>query len=131
MIKNGHLLVADDAVEVRRIDEEHIRGRAPERIKHLLEVRGLGILDVTTLFGESAVRDEKDIHLIVHLEEWQEGKEYDRLGIDPPATTEILGIDLPKIIVPVRPGRTIASIIEVAVMQNRLRHEKKRPFLNL
>ena len=125
LIKNGHLLVADDAVEVRRVDEEHIRGRAPERIKHLLEVRGLGILDVTTLFGEGAVRDEKDIHLIVHLEEWQEGKEYDRLGIDPP-TSEILGIKITKIIVPVRPGRTIASIIEVAVMQNRLRHEKIR-----
>lgn len=126
LIKNGHLLVADDAVEVRRVDEEHIRGKAPERIKHLLEVRGLGILDVTNLFGAGAVRDEKDIHLIVHLEEWQEGKEYDRLGIDSPATEEILGICLPKIIVPVRPGRTIASIIEVAVMQNRLRHKKVR-----
>jgi len=125
LIKNGHLLVADDAVEVRRVDEEHVRGRAPERIKHLIEVRGLGILDVTTLFGAGAVRDEKDLHLIVHLEAWQEGKEYDRLGIDPPATTEILGINISKIIVPVRPGRNIASILEVAVMQNRLRHEKK------
>jgi HPr kinase/phosphorylase len=124
LIKDGHLLVADDAVEVRRIDEESIRGSAPSRIRHLLEVRGLGILDVTMLFGAGAVRDEKDIHLIVHLEEWQEGKMYDRLGIDPPQTRQILGIAIPEITVPVRPGRNLASIIEVAVMQNRLRYYK-------
>ncbi|HEX3015948.1 MAG TPA: HPr(Ser) kinase/phosphatase [Desulfobacteria bacterium] len=124
LIKSGHLLVADDAVEVRRVDEESLRGAAPERIRHLIEVRGLGILDVTKLFGTGAVRDEKDIHLNVHLEEWQEGKVYDRLGIDPPPAYAILGIPIPQIIVPVRPGRNIASIIEVAVMQNRLRAAK-------
>lgn len=124
LIKDGHLLVADDAVEVRRVDEESLRGTAPDRIRHLIEVRGLGILDVTTLFGAGAVRDEKDIHLIVHLEEWQQGKMYDRLGIDPPPTREILGIAIPEITVPVRPGRNVASIIEVAVMQKRLRGYK-------
>ncbi len=124
LIKDGHLLVADDAVEVRRVDEESLRGAAPSRIRHLLEVRGLGILDVTKLFGAGAVRDEKDIHLIVQLEEWQQGKMYDRLGIDPPKTREFLGIAIPEITVPVRPGRNLASIVEVAVMQNRLRSYK-------
>jgi HPr kinase/phosphorylase len=131
LIKDGHLLVADDAVEVRRVDEESIRGSAPSNIRHLLEVRGLGILDVTTLFGAGAVRDEKDIHLIVHLEEWQQGKMYDRLGIDSPPTRQILGIEIPEITVPVRPGRNLASIIEVAVMQNRLRSYKNTPLKGL
>ncbi|EAX48824.1 HPr kinase [Thermosinus carboxydivorans Nor1] len=121
LIKDGHLLVADDAVEVRRVDEENIRGTAPSHIRHLLELRGLGILDVTLLFGAGSVRDEKDIHLIVHLEEWQQGKMYDRLGFDPPQTREILGIAVPEITLPVRPGRNMASMIEVAVMQQRLR----------
>lgn len=128
LIKNGHLLVADDAVEVRRVDEESLRGTAPVRIRHLLEVRGLGILDVTTLFGTGAVRDEKDLHFIVHLEEWQEGKIYDRLGIDPLQTRQILGISTPEITVPVRPGRNLATIIEVAVMQNRLRSLREDDF---
>jgi HPr kinase/phosphorylase len=131
LIKEGHLLVADDAVEVRRVDEESIRGSAPSNIRHLLEVRGLGILDVTMLFGEGAVRDEMDIHLIVHLEEWQSGKMYDRLGIDAPPTRQILGIEIPEITVPVRPGRNLASIIEVAVMQNRLRSYKNSPLKEL
>jgi HPr kinase/phosphorylase len=121
LIKSGHMLVADDAVEVRRVDEESLRGTAPARIRHLLEVRGLGILDVTMLFGLGAVRNEKDIHFIVHLEEWQNEKVYDRLGIEPPLTQKILGISIPKITVPVRPGRNLAAIIEVAVMQNRFR----------
>lgn len=132
LIKSGHLLVADDAVEVRRVNEESLRGNAPIRIRHLLEVRGLGIFDVTILFGAGAVRDEKDIHLIVHLEEWQKEKNYDRLGIEPPRTREILGISIPEINVPVRPGRNLSSIIEVAVMQSRLRTAKistrGRPF---
>lgn len=119
LIKDGHLLVADDVVKVRRVDEERLLGNAPEKIRHLLELRGLGILDVTTLFGASSVRNEKVIQFIVHLEEWQQEKIYDRLGIDPPQTREILGISIPEITVPVRPGRNLATIIEVAVMQNR------------
>jgi HPr kinase/phosphorylase len=82
LIKSGHLLVADDAVEVRHADEESLQGRAPERIKNLLEVRGLGIMDVTKLFGAGVVRDEMDVGLIIHLEEWQEDKPYDRLGAE-------------------------------------------------
>jgi HPr kinase/phosphorylase len=130
LIKSGHLLIADDAVEVHRVDEENLRGTAPENIRHLLEVRGLGILDVITLFGAGAVRDEKDIHLIVHLEEWKPDRVYDRLGIDPPPTREILGIQVPEITVPVRPGRNLASIIEVAVIKNRLGASMRPALLN-
>jgi len=128
LIKSGHMLVADDAVEVRRVDEESLRGRAPERIKNLLEVRGLGILDVTKLFGTGVVRNEKDIHLIIHLEEWQQEKAYDRLGAEL-KTHEILDIQVPEITIPVRPGRNLASIIEVAVMQKRVRKTAKKGFL--
>ncbi|AFM40006.1 Hpr(Ser) kinase/phosphatase [Desulfosporosinus acidiphilus SJ4] len=125
LIRGGHLLVADDAVEVQRVDEENLHGRAPQSIRHLLEVRGLGILDVTKLFGAGSVREEKEINLLVELEEWEEGKYYDRLGLDPPQTSTILGIPVPKVTIPVRPGRHLASIIEVAVMQNRLRSRRK------
>ncbi|MHB8075450.1 HPr(Ser) kinase/phosphatase [Desulfosporosinus fructosivorans] len=124
LIRGGHLLVADDAVEVQRVDEENLRGRAPQTIRHLLEVRGLGIMDVTQLFGAGAVREEKELHLLIKLEEWEEGKYYDRLGLDPPETSVILGIPVPMVTIPVRPGRQLASIIEVAVMQNRLRSRR-------
>lgn len=89
LIRRGHLLVADDAVEVQRVDEENLRGRAPQTIKHLLEMRGLGILDVTKIFGARAVREEKELHLLMELEEWQEGKYYERLGLDPLRETEL------------------------------------------
>ena len=131
LIKNGHLLVADDVVNVRRVDEERLLGNAPAKIRHLLELRGLGILDVTTLFGAGSVRNEKVIQLIVNLEEWQQEKTYDRLGIDPPQTREILGISIPEITIPVRPGRNLATIIEVAVMQNRHMSAKSKTTLHL
>ena len=118
LIKGGHLLVAADVIKVRRVDEERLLGTAPKKIQHLLEVRGLGILDVTILFGAGSVRDEKVINFIVHLEEWQQDKVYDRIGIDPPKTREILGISVPQISIPVRPGRNLATLIEVAVIQN-------------
>jgi len=131
LIKDGHLLVADDIVNVRRVDEERLLGNAPAKIQHLLELRGLGILDVTTLFGASSVRNEKVIQFIVHLEEWQQEKIYDSLGIDPPQTREILGISVPETTVPVRPGRNLATIIEVAVMQNRNMSAKSKTRLQL
>ena len=131
LIKDGHLLVADDIVNVRRVDEERLLGNAPAKIQHLLELRGLGILDVTTLFGASSVRNEKVIQFIVHLEEWQQEKTYDSLGIDPPQTREILGISVPETTVPVRPGRNLATIIEVAVMQNRNMSAKSKTRLQL
>jgi len=118
LIKSGHLLVTADVVKVRRVDEERLLGTAPRKIRHLLEVRGLGVLDVTTLFGAGSVRDEKVINFIVHLEESQQNKTYDRIGIDPPKTREILGISVPEISLPVRSGRNLATLIEVAVIQN-------------
>lgn len=130
LIKNGHLLVADDVVKVHRVDEERLLGNAPEKIRHLLELRGLGVLDVTTLFGASSVRSEKVIQFIVHLEGWQQEKIYDRLGIDPPKTREILGISIPEITLPVRPGRNLATIIEVAVMQSRNMSAKSKTRIN-
>lgn len=130
LIKNGHLLVADDAVKVSRVDEERLLGNAPAKIRHLLELRGLGILDVTTLFGASSVRNEKVIQFIVHLEEWKQDKTYDRLGIDPPKTREILGIFIPEITLPVRPGRNLATIVEVAVMQCRNMSAKSKTRLH-
>lgn len=134
LIKSGHLLVAADVVKVRRLDEERLLGTAPNKIRHLLEVRGLGILDVTTLFGAGSVRDEKAINFIVHLEEWQHDKIYDRIGIDPPNTRELLGISVPEISIPVRPGRNLATLIEVAVIQNWNNHSKRQsnpPFRGL
>ncbi|AFQ43494.1 HPr(Ser) kinase/phosphatase [Desulfosporosinus meridiei] len=118
LIKRGHLLVAADVVKVRRVDEERLLGTAPKRIRNQLEVRGLGILDVTTLFGAGSVREEKVINFIVHLEEWQQDKDYDRIGLEPPKTRQILGISVPEILIPVRPGRNLATLIEVAVIQN-------------
>ncbi|EHQ88585.1 HPr(Ser) kinase/phosphatase [Desulfosporosinus youngiae] len=126
LIKSGHLLVAADVVKVRRLDEERLLGTAPNKIRHLLEVRGLGILDVTTLFGAGSVRDEKAINFIVHLEEWQHDKIYDRVGIDPPNTRELLGISVPEISIPVRPGRNLATLIEVAVIQNWNNNSKRQ-----
>lgn len=118
LIKSGHLLVAGDVVKVRRADEERLLGTTPPKIRNLLEVRGLGILDVTTLFGAGSVRDEKVINFIIHLEEWQQHKSYDRIGADPPKTREILGISVPEISIPVRPGRNLPSLVEVAVIHN-------------
>lgn len=120
LIKRGHRLVADDAVVVTRVAENNLVGRAPEMIRHLMEIRGLGILDIKTLFGIRAVRLFQDINLTIHLEEWQHGKYYDRLGIDD-ERTEILGVSIPKTIIPVRPGRNLAGIVEVAAMNYRLK----------
>jgi len=132
LIKSGHLLVAADVVKVRRVDEERLLGTAPKKIRHLLEVRGLGVLDVTTLFGAGSVRDEKVINFMVHLEEWQQHEIYDRIVIDPPKTQEILGISVPEISIPVRPGRNLATLIEVSVIQNwNYRGQATHPFRDM
>lgn len=119
LIKRGHRLVADDAVEVVKIGER-LSGRAPEVVRHLLEIRGLGILDIRTLFGAGSVRIEQTIHMVVRLEEWQAGKYYDRLGLDEEKVT-LLGSEIPALTIPVRPGRNLAGIIEVAAMNFRLK----------
>ena len=118
LIKRGHRLIADDAVEIKRVSDKTLVGSAPELIKHYVELRGIGIVDVRRLFGMGAVKETEKINLVIQLENWVEGKMYDRLGMDE-ETIDILGIDIPSITIPVRPGRNLAIILEVAAMNNR------------
>ncbi|MBB6673160.1 HPr(Ser) kinase/phosphatase [Cohnella nanjingensis] len=120
LVKRGHRLVADDAVEIRQTADNYLYGSAPDLIQHLLEIRGLGILNVMTLFGAGAVRNQKQISLVIKLENWQQDKQYDRLGLDE-ETTRIIDTDVPLVTVPVRPGRNLAVILEVAAMNFRLK----------
>ncbi len=120
LVKRGHRLIADDAVEIRQTADNTLIGNAPELIRHLLEIRGVGIINVMTLFGAGAIRNEKKITIVIKLETWQEDKQYDRLGLDE-ETTRIIDMDLPLVTVPVRPGRNLAVIIEVAAMNFRLK----------
>ena len=119
LIMRGHRLVADDAVEIRRISGELI-GCAPEVIRHYIELRGIGVIDVRQLFGMRAIKDDAPINLVVQLEQWDDNKFYDRLGIDT-QYIEIMDVKIPCVTIPVRPGRNIASIVEVAAMNNRHR----------
>lgn len=119
LVMRGHRLVADDAVEICRIGNQ-LTGTAPEVIRHYIELRGIGVIDVRQLFGMRAVKTESAIDLIVHLEPWDSQRIYDRLGIEA-HYEEVLDIRVPKVTIPVRPGRNLASIIEVAAMNNRHR----------
>jgi len=120
LVKRGHRLVADDCVEIRQEDQDTLIGSAPELIEYLLEIRGLGIINVMTLFGAGAVRSFKRITLVMSLELWEQGKQYDRLGLEED-TMKIIDTDVPKLTIPVRPGRNLAVIIEVAAMNFRLK----------
>jgi HPr kinase/phosphorylase len=118
LIQRGHRLVADDAVIIKRVHDRLI-GSAPENIRYLMEVRGIGIIDVRNMYGVGAVKLTKVIDMVLELERWDDNKEYDRLGIT--QNIEILGHHLPKILVPVRPGRNLAVILEVAARDHRLK----------
>ncbi|MFX3630135.1 MAG: HPr(Ser) kinase/phosphatase [Ectobacillus sp.] len=120
LVKRGHRLVADDSVEIRQEDEDTLIGSSPELIEHLLEIRGLGIINVMTLFGAGAVRNYKRISLVINLELWDQTKNYDRLGLDE-EKMKIIDTEVTKITLPVRPGRNLAVIIEVAAMNFRLK----------
>jgi len=120
LVKRGHRLVADDAVEIRQTADNELHGNAPELIRHLLEIRGLGIINVMTLFGAGAVRNYKKISVVARLEAWQPDKQYDRLGLEE-EKTRIIDTELPLVTIPVRPGRNLAVIIEVAAMNYRLK----------
>ena len=120
LVKRGHRLVADDAVEIRRVSNKSLVGSAPEIIRHFIELRGIGIVDVKRLFGMGAVKDTENIDLVIKLENWQQGKAYDRLGIDS-QTEDILGIEVPCLTIPIKPGRNLAMIVEVAAMNARQR----------
>lgn len=118
LLKRGHRLVADDAVEIRAVDVDELQGEAPELIRHYIELRGLGVVDVRQIFGLGAIRAFQKIHLVVNLEQWSDTAIYDRLGITED-TVEILGINIPSITIPIKPGRNLAVILEVAAMNHR------------
>lgn len=118
LIKRGHRLVADDAVDIRRVSAKTLVGSSPEIIRHFIELRGIGIIDVCKIFGMGAVKNTENINLVINLEIWQQGKNYERLGLDN-EVTEILGIKVPSLTIPVRPGRNLAGIIEIAAMNHR------------
>ena len=120
LVKKGHRLVADDCVEIRQESENLLIGSPPPLLEHLLEIRGIGIIDIMTLFGASAVRSKKRITLIVELENWDSEKSYDRLGLDE-EKMRIIDMDLTKLTIPVQPGRNVSVIIEVAAMNYRLK----------
>ena len=120
LIKRGHRLIADDAVEISRVSEKTLVGRAPKIIRYYMELRGIGIIDVRRIFGMGAVKETEKIELVIKLEHWVEGKTYDRMGLES-EYHEILGIKIPSITVPVRPGRNLAAILEIAAMNFRLK----------
>ena len=119
LIMRGHRLVADDAVELRKISDQLI-GTSPEVIRGYIELRGIGVIDVRQLFGMRSIKSESQLDLVIHFEQWDSTKFYDRLGIED-HFTEILGLQVPIVTIPVRPGRNLASIVEVATMNNRHR----------
>ena len=118
LVKRGHRLIADDAVEIKRVSDRTLVGCAPEIIRHFIELRGIGIVDVRRIFGMGAIKETERVDMIINLEQWVEGKMYDRLGMDN-QYTDILGLRIPSLTIPVRPGRTLAVIIEVAAMNHR------------
>ncbi len=120
LMKRGHRLVADDAVEIKKVSSKSLVGSSPEIIRHFIEIRGIGIVDVKKIFGMGAVKDSEKVDLVIHLENWQKGKQYDRIGLVD-EYTNILGLDVPSLTIPVRPGRNLAIIFEVAAMNNRQR----------
>ena len=120
LIQRGHRLVADDAVEIRKLDDSVLVGQAPEVLRHFMEIRGLGIIDVKSLYGVGATKTSKMIDLVIHLEGWDDSKYYDRLGLDR-EYEQILGVNIEKLVVPVKPGRNTSMVLEVAAMNYRQR----------
>ena len=120
LIKRGHRLIADDAVEISKVSEKTLVGKAPEIIRYYMELRGIGIVDIRRIFGIGSVKESEKIQLIVKLEPWVEGKLYDRMGLEN-ENYNILGLDIPAITIPVRPGRNLAVILEIAAMNARLK----------
>ncbi len=118
LVNRGHRLIADDAVEIRRVSSKSLVGTSPENIRHFIELRGIGIINASRIFGVGAVKPTEKIDLVINIEPWDSSKVYDRMGLED-ETTEILGINLPSITVPVKPGRNLAVIIEVAARNNR------------
>lgn len=118
LIKRGHRLIADDAVEIRKVSKKTLVGSSPENIRHFMELRGVGIINARRLFGIGAVKVTEKINMVVQLELWDSGKVYDRMGMDE-EYMDILGVDVPSLTIPIKPGRNLAIIIEIAAMNNR------------
>ena len=118
LIKRGHRLVADDAVEIRKTSTHTLMGQSPENIRHFIELRGIGIIDARRIFGMGAVKSSEKIDMVIQLEAWDSTKAYDRLGLDN-EYANVLGVKVPAITVPITPGRNLAVIVETAAMNNR------------
>ena len=118
IVKRGHRLIADDAVEIKKVADSTLIGTAPDIIRHYIELRGIGIVDIRRLFGMSAVKVDQQIDLVVSFEIWNENKTYDRFGLET-ETIDIMGVTLPKYTIPVSPGRNLAVILEIAAMNQR------------
>jgi HPr kinase/phosphorylase len=122
LLFRGHRLVADDVLEIRSTPDGRVVGQAPERVRHFMEIRGVGIVSVPDLFGPGAVRDEMAIDLVCRLVKWREGVEYERVGLERP-TEAFAGVPLPCLTLPARPGGSMATVVDVAVRDHRLRCE--------
>ncbi|MBQ8546514.1 MAG: HPr(Ser) kinase/phosphatase [Clostridia bacterium] len=120
LIKRGHRLIADDAVEISKVSEKTLVGRAPAIIRHYSELRGIGLIDVRRIFGMGAVKESEKIQLVINLERWIDGKAYDRMGLETEKMS-ILGIEIPAITIPVSPGRNLSVVLEIAAMNSRLK----------
>lgn len=118
LIKRGHRLIADDLVEIKKVSAITLLGTAPENIRHYIVLRGIGIVDVKRIFGMGAVKETEKVDLVIKLEDWIQGKSYEQFGLDH-EYTEIMGIPVPSLTIPVKPGRNLAIILEVAAMNNR------------
>ena len=118
LLKRGHRLIADDAVEIKKTSSTQLVGSAPSLIRNYVELRGIGVINVANLFGMGAIKEETVINLVVNLVPWEAGKHYDRMGLED-SYVEILGAKLPSVTIPVRPGRNLAVILEVAAMNSR------------
>lgn len=118
LLKRGHRLIADDAVEIKKVATSQLLGTAPELIRHYIELRGIGVINAAKLFGMSAIKENANVDLIVNIVHWKDGEVYDRLGLES-QYTDVLGVKVPTITIPVTPGRNLAVILEVAAMNNR------------
>ena len=120
LVKRGHQLVADDVVDIRRVNENRLIGESPELVRHFMEIRGGGIIDISMMYGVGAIMRSKSIDMVVHLEMWQADKEYDRLGMTD-NYIDILGVQVPSLLLPIHPGRNLAVVLEVAARNLRLK----------
>ena len=128
LLKRGHRLIADDAVEIRKISDNSLVGTAPELIRNYIELRGIGIINVAKLYGMGAVKAENEVNLVVNIVKWNDQEVYDRLGLED-QYMEILGVKIPMNTIPITPGRNLAVILEVAAMNNRQRRMGYNPAL--